>query len=310
METIPGRLQSLPLAKTMNCSGRLGALHCRLFRFYACPDKHGRALLSSMSLSHFSAAMSVLKQRAGKKSVAGQQRLRSFGLIFLLLVGLALALLWRSDYNQPLIKTVDDPAAEIVALNEAFETYRALHGEYPPNLSADEAVVRKHLQMRFPSMAADETLATQVDAAEALVFWLGGFSTNRAYPITGLGGPLNVDGPRRYGIYEFDPKRLVPTSYGKEMYVPPGVGRTEPYVYFRAAGRRKLVYPAKEPRIEAYRKSETEYVNRTSFQVLSAGEDDRWGDLPAPYFPAGPFAGGHADNRTNFSTVPLGEVKP
>jgi hypothetical protein len=262
-----------------------------------------------MSLSPFSAAMSVLKQRTGMNSVAGQQRLRLFGLIFLVLVGLALALLWRSDYNQPLIKTVDEPAAEIAALNEAFETYRALHGEYPPNFSA-AAVVRKHLQMRFPSMAEDETLPTEIDAAEALVFWLGGFSTNRAYPITGMGGPLSVDGPRRHGIYEFNPGRLVPTSYGKEMYLPPGLGRTEPYVYFQTAGRRKLVYPVKEPRIEAYRQSETEYVNRSSFQVLSAGEDDRWGDLPAPFFPAGPFTGGHADNRSNFSASLLGKEKP
>lgn len=251
-----------------------------------------------------------MKQRTGKKPVAAQQRLRWFGLIFLLLAGFALTLLWRTDYNQPVIKTVADPAAEMVALNEAFETYRELYGEYPPNFSADEAIVRKHLQIRFPSMAEDEMLPADVDAAEALVFWLGGFSTNRAYPITGFGGPLNVEGPRRHGIYEFEPKRLIPTSYGKEMYVPPGVGRTEPYVYFLTSGRRKLVYPAKEPRIEAYRKSDTEYVNRTSFQVLSAGEDDRWGDLPAPFFPAGPFTGGHADNRANFASVPLGEVKP
>lgn len=253
--------------------------------------------------------MSVLKQRAGTNSASGRRRLRMFGLIFFFLLGLALALLWRSDYNQPLIKTVDDPAAEIAALNDAFEKYRALYGEYPPN-SADENVVRKHLQMRFPRMANDETLPPDVDAAEALVFWLGGFSSNRSYPITGMGGPLSLDGPRRHGIYEFDPARLVPTSYGKEMYLPPGLGRTEPYVYFQTAGRRKLVYPAKAPRIEAYRKSETEYVNRASFQVLSAGEDDRWGELPAPFFPAGPFTGGHADNRTNFSPVPLGEVKP
>ena len=254
--------------------------------------------------------MSLLKQHAGEKSVVSRQRLRSFGLIFLFLVGLAVALLWRSDFNQPLIKTVDVPAAEMVALIEAFETYRALHGEYPPNFSADNAVVRKHLQMRFPGMAEDESLPTEIDAAEALVFWLGGFSKTRAYPITGLGGPLNAEGPRRQGIYEFNPKRLVPTSYGKEMYLPPGLGRTEPYVYFQTAGRRKLLYPVKEPRIEAYRKNETEFVNRTSFQILSAGEDDRWGDLPAPFFPAGPFIGGHADNRTNFSPGLLGEAKP
>jgi hypothetical protein len=254
--------------------------------------------------------MAISNQPDGRKSVARRRRLRSFGFLFFFLLGLALALLWRSDYNRPRIKTINDPAAEIIALNEAMETYRRQFGEYPPNFSAENSVMRKHLQSRFPSMADDETLPPELDAAEALVFWLGGFSTNRSHPITGRGGPLSVDGPRRRGIYEFDPARLIPTSYGNEMYLPPGLGRTEPYVYFQTVGRRKLVYPARNPRIEAYRKSDTEYVNRTSFQILSAGEDDRWGDLPAPFFPAGPFTGGHADNRANFSPVPLEEVRP
>ena len=250
--------------------------------------------------------MSVHKQHsAGGPQSSPQPRRRWYGLLFLALLGLALVWLGKSNFDQAAIATTNDPVEEIVALDQAMRTYHARWGEYPPN-GGDAEILQRHLRLRFPHMAEDETLPRALDAAEALVFWLGGFSASRAYPLSGRGGPLNPDGPRRQGLYAFDPTRLTPTSYGQQVYLPPGLGRTEPYLYFRTTGRRKLNYPERNPRMTPYRASANEYVNRDAFQILSAGDDDRWGALPAPDYPAGPFTGGHADNRANFSARELG----
>ena len=253
--------------------------------------------------------MSVSKQPDKRTFTSRRKPIVRFGVVFLLLFGIALWLLSTTVQDRPLIATVHDPAQEMVALAKAMRAYQAKHGELPPSVVLSEESLRATLKKRFPGLSAEEIVPPVLDPAEALVLWLGGFSLNPEFPLSGDGGPMSLDTPRRAGFYEFDPKRLVLTSHGKKVYLPPGIGRTEPYVYFQTSGAAEQEYPTIDPRIKAYRQTDGTYVNADSFQILSAGEDDEWGDLSGPVYPEGPFTGGHADNRANFAAEVLGSEK-
>jgi prepilin-type N-terminal cleavage/methylation domain-containing protein len=127
---------------------------------------------------------------------------------------------------------------EINALEQAVEQYMQKFGDYPPDGSSQDVVIR-HMRRRFPRMAEpDASLLTQLtsvrgtttpsavamDRAEALVFFLGGFSDDALRPLTGEGGPLalipgnsanstNIDhyqynATRDNALFDFDPARL------------------------------------------------------------------------------------------------------
>ena len=123
---------------------------------------------------------------------------------------------------------------EIDQLATGFEDYRNdVAGEYPPNawgisdsVNNANAVVR-HFKKAFPrhrepealikGLAGDgagpQWLAGGLSPAEAVFFWLGGFSSDPKYPISGPGGPSfllgqvdNIEDRNR--IYDFDLTRL------------------------------------------------------------------------------------------------------
>jgi prepilin-type N-terminal cleavage/methylation domain-containing protein len=108
--------------------------------------------------------------------------------------------------------------AEMNQFTTALEDYSNNLGSYPPNAQTDgtgsgapldEATIRadfrKHFNKAFPSHrepdsllaalvglgpnASNANLVGGMNAAEALVFWLGGFSDDPKYPISGVGGP-------------------------------------------------------------------------------------------------------------------------
>jgi len=168
-------------------------------------------------------------------------------------------------------------ALEISQLDQAVEAYKTLYTDYPPDFS-NRAVVERHIRKAFPRISSKEfTIAqnlfwnpSQVDPAEALVFWLGGFSADPRRPFTGPGGPfvlvnastgqyaLNADrnapmfpfAEDRLTIYLADPATGAPSATGVPMsndeqevhsqamtkndlfpiYYPANVGA--PYVYF------------------------------------------------------------------------------
>jgi prepilin-type N-terminal cleavage/methylation domain-containing protein len=125
---------------------------------------------------------------------------------------------------QGVIKKANNTAikVEIDLLGQALEAYKLRHGNYPPDFS-DWAKVERHFRKAFPQIADDElkilaqfthldrdfrrvpsgsttdprtTPAVYshyrqcIDPAEALVFALGGFSSDSRRPFTGPGGPL------------------------------------------------------------------------------------------------------------------------
>ena len=142
---------------------------------------------------------------------------------------------------------------EVQALSDAVEKYRAQHGDYPPDGSS-WPVVEAHLRKAFPNILLSElnllnptTTGFQtgsvavcrndndtsisgainqrvVDPAEALVFFLGGFSSDSQRPLTGPGGPfaastvsgqgLQYNGSRQNGFYEFPSARLTLATVG------------------------------------------------------------------------------------------------
>ena len=107
---------------------------------------------------------------------------------------------------------------EIQNLKNAIEQYKQKFGDYPPD-GSNAVVFQRHIRIAFPRIAPQEILnlnslildshnlaVTKLDAAEALVFFLGGFSEDPRYPFTGTGGPLTAN--RNPGLFDFDPTRL------------------------------------------------------------------------------------------------------
>jgi prepilin-type N-terminal cleavage/methylation domain-containing protein len=116
---------------------------------------------------------------------------------------------------------------EVQSLNDAIANYRSKTGDYPPDGSS-WTVMEKHFRLAFPNILSSElTLmkSASLDRAEALVFFLGGFSTDSQRPFTGKGGPLvNVgtvavpvyryNGSRENSFYEFPAGRLTIEEVG------------------------------------------------------------------------------------------------
>ncbi|TWU60106.1 Type II secretion system protein G precursor [Rubripirellula tenax] len=108
---------------------------------------------------------------------------------------------------------------EIEGMSQAIESYKLKYGDYPPDFSS-WTIAEKHYRRAFPNIAQSEldllrrltdddtppndtdfTVAidpvhnpTRMDRAEALVWALGGFSSDPELPFTGNGGPLSLVG--------------------------------------------------------------------------------------------------------------------
>ena len=91
-------------------------------------------------------------------------------------------------------------ALEVVTISDAVEKYRSKYGDYPPD-GSNAVLATRHIRKIFPQISATELsilsppLVNSVsggvmDAPEALVFFLGGFSDDPIYPFSGTGGPL------------------------------------------------------------------------------------------------------------------------
>ena len=93
---------------------------------------------------------------------------------------------------------------EVQTLGNAVEQYKTKFGDYPPD-GSDRSIFERHFRKAFSNIAASEFTAlyananasnglaasvTVMDPPEALVFALGGFSSDASHPFTGKGGPL------------------------------------------------------------------------------------------------------------------------
>ncbi len=133
-------------------------------------------------------------------------------------------------------------ALETQTLADAVEKYRQKYNDFPPDGTSLQVVVA-HLRKAFPQIAASEInllttdtfpgnsvpLVNQsigsptgvMDPAEAIVFFLGGFSSDPIYPLSGVGGPFFITDtsgnqvtssvpPNQRGSVQYNPDRNEP----------------------------------------------------------------------------------------------------
>ncbi|MFN7873719.1 MAG: prepilin-type N-terminal cleavage/methylation domain-containing protein [Pirellula sp.] len=121
---------------------------------------------------------------------------------------------------------------EVQSIEDAVEKYKSQYGDYPPDGSS-WSLIESHLRKIFPEILTTELallnpanagltaapLAGQtrlfksdyesrvMDPAEAIVFFLGGFSSNKQKPFTGKGGPFVNVGTAAAPVWDYNPSR-------------------------------------------------------------------------------------------------------
>ena len=254
---------------------------------------------------------------------------------FVVLVLLAGVLLMLSALGPPLDGHEGRILAEIYQLDASFGAYRERYGEYPPSdmtdLTNPSGPVAKHLKKLFPDCkllkASEKDSPGELDAiallqngdkplspAQALVFWLSGFSSDRKHPISGRlpkdrNGNIDVTGFNWAAnapnpLTTFDVGRLtVNGATGSHVPVYISVRFRAPYVYFAAQnylahwqanyqfpnaagapgsawkgqGGSGNVRPYLHDNFNPSDLRIVGFVNPQSFQIISAGVDDDYG---------------------------------
>jgi prepilin-type N-terminal cleavage/methylation domain-containing protein len=280
-------------------------------------------------------------------------------LVVMAIIGILIGLLIPTIRGVMIRAEVSRLVMEIKQLESGIEAYKKKFDDYPPDFT-DPALVVRHARKVFPRIADADINALlkvayqvdnisnissvahwQIDPAEALVFWLSGFSDEVTRPFTGPGGPLSGQ-RRKPGIYDFDGRRLFAADDGDPfpVYLPRGF--ETPYVFFDARsygyklanGNVDLTaqYPpplSKKPskyhteisgRARPYMSSLANeiWVNDRTFQILATGVDSDFGQdhrafVKNPkaqwkrYPSAHNFTDGDNKNITNFSGGQLGD---
>lgn len=137
--------------------------------------------------------------------------------------------------------------AELTEISNGLEEYKNKTTAYPPNCQTDgtgatnpidETTVltdlKRHMKQAFPLHQESDDLIARLaglasggqqlkggmTAGEAVVFWLGGFSSNPKFPISGEGGPSYavVDASKSINITATDRRKADPIESRKWVY--------------------------------------------------------------------------------------------
>ncbi|MFM6127786.1 MAG: type II secretion system protein [Sphaerospermopsis kisseleviana] len=179
---------------------------------------------------------------------------------------------------------------EVDLLHMALMNYQSEYGAFPP--CADPLFTSgsytnggpsaKHLRRLFPR-CADAAFQlnntnkpgspVRMSPTSSPILWLSGFTTNPVSPL--------VPGPARVKLFEFDKARITAEPV---TYYPSG-SKGSPYVYFDSASYGTPQSPntftddasnVYSPETAVFT-SGTEFFNATTFQILCAGRDGKWG---------------------------------
>lgn len=237
-------------------------------------------------------------------------------LVVLTIIGLLMAILVPTAFRVLINARNARISMEIASLGQALEAYKLDAGDYPPNFN-DAAVVKRHVLKRWRLPATELAKfedfckggSKAIDPAEALVFWLGGQSTNGGLKANDV-MPLTGTEPKKY--FEFDEARFKDVdSDGWREYAAPGC-LDAPYVYFDSRSYAAYVVAADQykPTIDSVARGAAlpalavnptgSYVNPTTYQILSSGQDGNFG-TGGQVYPDGPYSGGDRDNIANYS---------
>ena len=173
---------------------------------------------------------------------------------------------------------------EVSQLATALKTYNSDYGSYPPNFTNPDQVAR-HCRKRWPRIATEEIqeiVALDLTPAQALVFWLRGFSPDPVHPYLGMGD--------RTPMFEFDKSRLA-------IYVP---GQA-PQAIADLANVADALYPDLDPSVSP----EPKHIGQTGIPVPSYFPPKIEGQ-PYIYFSAKSYVvyGGSGPGQTTFEAVP------
>lgn len=206
---------------------------------------------------------------------------------------------------------------EIANMEKGIEAYKQQFGDYPPNFD-NAALLQRHLAKRQRISSTQVTALTSfvvggsdedMSPAEALVFWLGGQSSNGGLRNNPVAPFQPASGPGENMVFfEFDQGRLTDSDgNGWFEYTAPGTNGA-PYVYFENRSYSNFVGPnaftvpdrGKIGPLGASTPANT-FQMPTKFQIISTGLDGLFGDGSATVFPDGPFQQNDRDNLSNFS---------
>lgn len=255
-------------------------------------------------------------------------------LVVIAIIGILAALLLPAVGSAIRAARVSAIALEINNMSNALEAYKGKYGDYPPDFS-NRAAVQAHVRKAFPrnTLNLNPNLADStswyntypwsgsvpsgtvdpktLDAAEALVFWLGAIKNDPRSPLhidnVHPDTSYVVDGPGdSVSFFEFDETRLIDVDAdGWPEYASEHSPNT-PYVYFdgRVSAGTYLyagaIYPASGTDagfgvVRPYRSNlaidardngrtkpsvspnTTQWINATKFQIICAGLDDHFG---------------------------------
>ena len=181
--------------------------------------------------------------------------------------------------------------AEIQQLSMALEAYKAEFGEYPPDGTNDTDLSR-HIKRCYPDANSGPSGVTP---ETALYIFLGPHCAN---PRT----PFSSNNPRTKGFFEFDKARLS-SDY---KFVPSGC--VTPYRYLKARGATGNKSYTASP--VAYKDANGNWYNPESYQIISAGLDDDWGNTGTVTLSESPssYNKGTLDNVVNFGKKTVKDV--
>jgi len=256
-------------------------------------------------------------------------------LVVIVIIGILIALLIPTIGGAMRAAKVGRMGMELASISQSVEAYKLKMGAYPPDFASTEAALdvkqmTNHMARAFRNRQPQDQSqfdVTGLDPAEALVFWLYGFSKDQKFPLArrealdptaAVQIPLKGDKP----FFDFDQSRLMDKDGdGYPEYYPEGSDM--PYVYIRNDNYGMETAPGSgifsanviqllngNVSIRAYAAQLTgaavqRFAEPEKYQIICPGLDGEFGAGAASGLAVYPDGIGYAeadeDNLTNFS---------